>query len=192
MWLATAQLETGLERPEAAHAAFEKAVELANTAHDPRLEARLWRLRGDTQRGRALDVARQHYALALQIAQQSKLVLEQARTLLRLAAVDLQLRDAEAARAEYTQASALYDQLAQPIGRAQATLGLGDVEALLGRPQPAADAYGRARALYAQASDRAGQIATLERLARLTSASNPQQAREYEAQAAALRKEAQG
>jgi len=50
------------------------------------------------------------------------------------------------------------------------------------------EAYGRARELFAQASDRAGQIATLERLARLTSASNPQQAREYEAQAAALRK----
>ena len=188
VWLATAQLEMGLERPDAAHAAFEKAVELANTARDPRLEARLWRLRGDAESGRALDVARQHYALALQIAQQGKLLPEQAHTLLRLAAVDLQLRDAEAARAEYTQAAALHAQLAQPIGRARATLGLGDVEATLGRAQPAVEAYGRARELFAQASDRAGQIATLERLARLTSASNPQQAREYEAQAAALRK----
>src|SRR5262249_13091622 len=181
VWLATAQLEMGLERPDAAHAAFEKAVELANTARDPRLEARLWRLRGDAESGRALDVARQHYALALQIAQQGKLLPEQAHTLLRLAAVDLQLRDAEAARAEYTQAAALHAQLAQPIGRARATLGLGDVEATLGRSQPAVEAYGRARELFAQASDRAGQIATLERLARLTSASNPPQAREYEA-----------
>ena len=192
VWLAIAQLETALERPEAAHAAFEKAVELANTARDPRLEARLWRLRGDAQRGGAVDVARQHYALALQIAQQSKVPAEEARALLRLAALDLQRRDADTARAECAQALALYEQLQQPGGRAHAALGIGDVEAALGRTKQAAEAYGRARTLSAQADDRRGQIAALERLAKLASASNPQQAHEYEAQAAALRKEIEG
>jgi tetratricopeptide (TPR) repeat protein len=192
VWLATAQLETDLGRPEAANAAFDKAAELANTARDPRLEARLWRLRGDIQRGGALDVARQDYALALQIAQQGKTPADEARALLRLAAVDAQLRDADAARAEYTQSLAIYEQLAQPVGRAHATVGIGDVEAMLGRTQQAADAYGRARDLYAQAGNRTGQIATLERLARVTSAANPHQAREYEAQAAVLRKDVGG
>ncbi len=84
---------------------------------------------------------------------------------------------------------ALYEQLAQPLGHGHAVLGLGDLEATLTHPNEARTAYGHALALYQQAGSTRGQIAALERLARVTADSEPVQSQEYQVRATALRQQ---
>ncbi len=188
-WLAVADLEAA-PAPADAQAAFERSIALANGAGNARIEARAWRHRGDAARSAGrLDGAAEEYARALRIAQAHAQHAEEARALVRLAALDMQLGNGDAARAHYGRAVALYEQLAQPLGHGHAVLGLGDLEATLTHPNEARTAYGHALALYQQAGSTRGQIAALERLARVTADSEPVQSQEYQVRATALRQQ---
>jgi hypothetical protein len=100
--------------------------------------------------------------------------------------LDVQARDGESAQARYLEAGGLHEQLGRPLGRAHAAVGAGDAAALLGHTDAARDAYSRALGLYEQQAYASGQIAALERLARLSS-DDPQKAAEYQARASVLR-----
>jgi tetratricopeptide (TPR) repeat protein len=190
-WLAVAQLDGAVGNTAAARTDFEKAVDLAEAAQDPQLEARAWRTRGDAERSTEPDLARQHYALALETAQQHKQRGEEARALLRLAVLDAQEKNVDNARARYQQATAIFQQLGKPVGQADGVLGLGDLEVASSHGDAAASAYRQALALYEQAGYAAGQIAVLERLARLSSDTDPRAAQDYAARAATMRKQAE-
>jgi tetratricopeptide (TPR) repeat protein len=190
-WLAVADLEAA-RAPAAAQTAFEQSIALANGAGNARIEARAWRHRGDAARSAGqLEVAADQYTRALRTAQTHAQHAEEARALVRLASLDLQLGNGDAARAHYGRAVALYEQLAQPLGHGHAVLGLGDLEATLTHPIEARAAYGHALALYQQAGSTRGQITALERLARITADSEPQQSHEYQVRATALRQQAE-
>jgi tetratricopeptide (TPR) repeat protein len=190
-WLAIAQLDAAVGNGSGAQMDFEKAVDLAQAAKDPQLEARAWRARGDAERSAEPDLARQHYTLALQTAQQHKQRAEEARILLRLAVLDAQEKNLDDARARYQQATAIFQQLGKPVGQADGILGLGDIEVASSHGDAAAAAYRQALTLYEQAGSAAGQIAVLDRLARLSADSDPRAAQDYEARAATLRKHAE-
>ena len=159
-------------------------------AHQEHLQCRSHR-DGEDRARQSLDGAADEYARALRIAQTHAQHAEEARALVRLAALDMQLGNGNAARAHYGQAVALYEQLAQPLGHGHAVLGLGDLEATLTHPNEARTAYGHALTLYQQAGSTRGQIAALERLARVTADSEPAQSQEYQVRATALRQQAE-
>jgi hypothetical protein len=193
VWLAFGDFEAALGRDAATFNAYEQAVTLAGATRDAYLETRAWQRRSAYERQRGqLAAARTHYELALRAARQREHARAEALTLMRLAEVELALRDVTAARQHYAEAKDCYARAKRPEGEARVTLALGDLEAAQKQPVAARTNYEQALTLAEHAGDVGTQIAALDRLHNLLSASEPDAAQDLAQRASALRGEALG